>query len=224
METPKIKCTDNYKLFKFHEQNRKAGSNKGIVTSIENIDLTPFVPIIVDKDFFIIDGQNRFIACQKLGKPIYYVVMPDSYSTNDAIIALNRDQRAWNQNEFLHFHATTKGGCYRSLEDFTNEYKLSVSNANVIYPAKAINARTLRCGTLDFKKNPLADDIAIFLRCDEVKALRFGNTRPFVLAIRKAFEKYTLKELNKLKKKLIVVSMCANYEQYLIAFDNLIKR
>lgn len=224
MENPIIHKTTDYSLFKFHGQNRKAGSNKQVVKSIDLIDLTPFVPVIVDEDFYIIDGQNRFIACQKLNKPIFYVVMPREYDTNSAIIALNRDQRAWNQCEFLHFHASTKGGCYKDLEEFNNTHKLGISNANVIYPIKAINARTLRCGTTEFKKNPLAEDIALFLKSDEVKALRFGNTRPFVLAIRKAFEKYTYKEINKLKKKLIVVPMCANYEQYLIAFDNLLKR
>lgn len=224
MDAPKIEITYDYDKFKFHSQNRKPGSNKGILSSIDHIDLTAYVPIIVDKDFYIIDGQNRFVSCKELGKPIYYVMMSNDFDTDEAIIALNRDQRAWNQIEFLHFHSTTKGGCYKQLEDFNDKYKLGISNSAVVYPEKAINARVIRCGVADFKKNPLADDIADFLKSEEVKVLKFHKTRPFVLAVRKAFEKYTLKQLIKLKRKIIVVPMCANYEQYLTAFDNIIRR
>lgn len=222
--TPTIHTTTNYDIFRFHKQNRKAGSNKQIVKLIDEIDLTPYVPIIVDEDFYIVDGQNRFLACKELQKPIYYVVLPRQYNTNASIISLNKAQQAWRQDEFLHFWASVKGGCWKDLEDFVNETKLGISNAILVYPKYKINATMIRKGEIKFEKSPMADDIVSFLQSDEVKQLRFHKTRPFTLAICKCFERYTPKQLAKLKKKLIIVPMCANYEQYLTVFDNLIRR
>lgn len=222
-EAPLIHVTRDYNMFKFHKQNRRVGSNKRIKNSITRIDLTPYVPVIVDNDYYIIDGQNRFVACKELNKPVYYVVMDSRYSTDSAIIALNQNQKVWRQEEFLHFQAETKGRCYKELEDFFKEHSnLGISNVMVIYPDKAINANTLRIGTMKFSKNPFADDIAEYLNSDEVRMLKYGNTRPFVLATRKAFEVYDKKQLNKLKKYLITIPHCADYEQYLFAFNNIL--
>lgn len=114
--TPIIHATTNYDLFRFHEQNRKAGSNRQLPKLIDELDLTPYVPIVVDEDFYIVDGQNRFMACKTLGKPVYYVILPREYDTNSSIITLNKAQQAWRQDEFLHFWASTKGGCWKDLE------------------------------------------------------------------------------------------------------------
>lgn len=82
----------------------------------------------------------------------------------------------------------------------------------------------IRKGASEFKKSPLADEIVAFLKSDEVKQLRFHKTRAFVLAICRCFERYSAKQIAKLKRKLIIVPMCANYEQYLIAFDNILRK
>lgn len=222
MEAPKIYSTLNYDLFKFHEQNRPVGSNKTIMKSIQGIDLTPYTPIIVDEDFYIIDGQNRFQACKTMSKPIYYVIMPRLYDTNTAMISLNKSQKMWRQEEFLHFHSTTKGGCWRDLENFENSHKLGISNSVVIYPLKQINANTIRMGSECFVKNPNADKIVSFLTSEEVKLLRYSRTRAFVLAVRKAFEIYTPKQISKLRKRIIVIPQMACFEQYLCAFQNII--
>lgn len=222
--TPIIYTTTNYDLFRFHEQNRKAGSNRQLPKLIDELDLTPYVPIVVDEDFYIVDGQNRFLACKALGKPVYYVILPREYDTNSSIITLNKAQQAWRQEEFLHFWASTKGGCWKDLENFVNETKLGISNAVLIYANGKLNASMIRKGKAEFKKSPMADEIVVFLKSDEVKQLRFHKTRAFVLAICRCFEKYTPKQIAKLKRKLIIVPMCANYEQYLIAFDNILRK
>lgn len=221
--TPIIYTTTNYDLFRFHKQNRKAGSNRQLPKLIEELDLTPYVPIVVDEDFYIVDGQNRFLACKALGKPVYYVILPREYDTNSSIITLNKAQQAWRQDEFLHFWSSTKGGCWRDLEDFVNETKLNIGNALLVYNRK-LNSTAVRKGAIEFDKCPLADDIVTFLKSEEVKQLRYNKTRAFVLSVCIAFEKYTPKQIAKLKRKLIIVPMCANYEQYLIAFDNILRK
>ena len=224
METPKINITTDYNLFKFYEQNRPVGSNKTIVKSIKEINLTPYNPIIVNSDFYIIDGQNRFEACRKLDLPIYFVILPKQYDTDLAMITLNKHQDMWRQEDFLHFHATEQGGCWKDLEEFDKAHKLGISNSVVIYPLKFINASQLKMGTVKFEKNTLAESIVEFLNDERVKELKFRKTRPFVLAVRKAFETYEPKQIAKLKKKILLVEMSANYEQYLTAFKNILRK
>ena len=101
---------------------------------------------------------------------------------------------------------------------------MTISNAMVVYPDSQINSSHIKSGDLSIDKNFLADNIADFLNSEEVSRLKFRNTRPFVLAIRKAFEIYTKKQLNKLRKNSIMIPMCANYSQYLTVFENIIKQ
>lgn len=140
MNTPIIRTTRDYNLFKFYSQNRCPGSNKTIEKSIRQIDLTPYVPIVVNHEYYIVDGQNRFLSCKKMNLPVYYVVLPDTFDIDSSIIALNRDQRAWIQEEFLHFHAEINGGCYKELEEFKLKHNLNISNAIAIFPDKQINS------------------------------------------------------------------------------------
>ena len=110
------------------------------------------------------------------------------------------------------------------LLDFIQQTGTTISNAMVIYPGKAINAATLRAGTTDFGVNEKAFDIVHFLQSEEVKELSFRNTRAFNLAIRIAFDEYSKKQMDKLKRKILQVCQCANYKQYLTVFQNLIKK
>lgn len=217
---PVILMTYDYDRFSFIECNRPTVKIKRLEKSIKECDLTPYNPIIVDERYRIIDGQHRFTVCEKLGLPIYYVVC-DQEATK-AMILLNQNMRSWRQEEFLRFHAETKGGCYKDLYDFDKNNNIGISNAIAIYPERQINATTIRLGELTFRKNPNAEKIVAFLKSKPVSVLRYKRTRPFVLAVRIAHERYTERQLNKLLKKIVTVPMCANYEQYLTAFDNII--
>jgi len=74
-------------------------------------------------------------------------------------------------------------------------------------------------------KNPQAEAIVKFLQDERIRDLprKVWNTRPFTLAVRKAFELYTPKQLEKLLANAIKIPHCADYEQYLTVFKNIIK-
>ena len=220
-----VYSTTDYKAFRFHQDNRRPGSNRLVRRSIEELDLTPWCPIIVDRAMTIIDGQNRFIACRELGQPVYYVMLPDTVDAKAAMISLNRTQRPWGQLEFLEFHAKAKGGCWKELLDFCAMYRMPLSQAEVIYPdTQNVNSRTIRDGKITFSKHPVADAAARFLTRQDVRRLRYSRTRAFALAVRKAFERYDGKEIEKIRGRLITVPMCANWEQYANAFSNIVGR
>ena len=220
-EIPTIHKSYDYDMFSFIESNRPTAKIKQLVKSIKECDLTSYNPIIVDTNYRIIDGQHRFKACESLGLPIYYVICKED--AIKSMILLNQSMRSWRQEEFLCFHANTKGGCYKDLYEFEINNNLGISNSIVIYPKKQINSKNIRDANLTFDKNPNAEKIVAFLKSQPVSTLRYKRTRPFVLAVRIAHERYTDKQLNKLLKKIITIPMCASYEQYLTAFENIIK-
>lgn len=222
--TPKIQKTSDYELFSFIDENRniRDGKVKNLMKSIQNIDLTKYQPILVSCDMNVIDGQHRFEACKRLGLPIYYIVLDKDVDIRSSMIILNQVLSQWRMTDFLNYHAEMQGGRWAEMKEWDDKYKLGLSNTAVIFAKNQMNATQIREGVVDFEKNTSADKIAEFLQSEEVLRLKFHNTRPFVVAIRHAFEKYTDKQIQKLKKNLVFIEHKANFEQYLIAFDNLV--
>lgn len=221
----KIYSTKDYSRFSFLDNNRivKSSHVDMLKKSIKNIDLTKYNPIKVDANLRIIDGQHRFHACMELGLPIYYVVL-NGVDAEQAMIIDNQNNKKWEMMDWLRYRANKNGGCYKQLLDFVQQTCTTISNAMVIFPAKAINAATLKAGTTDFGVNEKAFDIVHFLQSQEVKTLSFRNTRAFNLAIRIAFDEYSKRQMDKLKRKILLVPESANYKQYLIVFSNIIKK
>lgn len=221
----KIYSTKDYSRFSFLDNNRivKSSHVDMLKKSIKIIDLTKYNPIKVDANLRIIDGQHRFHACMELGLPIYYVVL-NGVDAEQAMIIDNQNNKKWEMMDWLRYRANKNGGCYKQLLDFVQQTCTTISNAMVIFPAKAINAATLKAGTTDFGVNEKAFDIVHFLQSQEVKTLSFRNTRAFNLAIRIAFDEYSKRQMDKLKRKILLVPECANYKQYLTVFSNIIKK
>lgn len=222
MKTPIIHVTYDYSLFREVKMNRDVVRRRTLRKSIETIDLTPYSPIIVDRYYNIIDGQHRYHTLMEMGKPIYYVCIDQPFDTEKAIVALNANMKPWTMKDYLDLRSKTHKGCFMDILDFCEEFGISVSNAMVVYPTKVINSTSFK-RAIPFEKWEKADAVALFLNTEEVKLLPYKGTRAFVLSIRKVFESFTEKEINKLKKKLIVVPECANFKQYLSAYNNLIK-
>lgn len=70
----KVYVTKDYSIFNFLESNRAVNQNqvKKIVKSIQEKGYYP-VPILVDDNYSIIDGQHRFTAVEQLNLPVYYI-------------------------------------------------------------------------------------------------------------------------------------------------------
>lgn len=121
---PQIFTTRDYSLFKFYSSNRPAEHWKTIAESIEQRDLTPYNPIIVSKDYYIIDGQNRFMACKSLGKPIFFTVANNADDKDIAL--LNAKQKNWALQDYLNFYCTHGFVDYIALDKIINETGLKL--------------------------------------------------------------------------------------------------
>ena len=145
----KIYSTKDYSRFSFLENNRivKRSHVNEFKEAIKKNDRTMCFPIVVDPNLRIIDGQHRFHACMELGLPIYYVVDDDD-DAEQAMINCNKINKKWEMMDWLRYRANKNGGCYKQLLDFVQQTCTTISNAMVIFPAKAI-----KCGNIESRNN-----------------------------------------------------------------------
>jgi hypothetical protein len=114
---PTILSTKNYDVFNFIDWNRTICKNNLLKLVNENklnFQMHKF-PILVTRDFKIIDGQHRFEASKKLGCPVYYIIDGDDFS-------------------FSKVHSVNKAGKKHSLKDKIEMlYKSGDKGAETVY-------------------------------------------------------------------------------------------
>ena len=219
--------TKEYDKFSFIDGNREISETrvKNLIRSIKEVNLLPYKPILVTHNYKIIDGQHRFMACCKLNEPIYYIFLDDIVDEDKAIQKLNINQRSWRQEDYMNNYCVKGLERYINLRNFIKKYNMTLSNAMVIYCEPQINSSQLKNGNTYFSKYRNADKIAEFLKSDKCCALsnKITNKRYFYVALRRAFDKYNERQINKLSSKLLFIDTTGNLEQYEKAFENLIK-
>ena len=217
-----IKVTRDYSLFKKLDGNRDVKKKNALVKSITEFDLTNYSPIIVTDDFRIVDGQHRFEACKELNLPIYFIVMP-SDNAEKAMIILNKCQSQWRNEEFFQYNVKKVGGSYKELKDYIDKYKIQLSFAVLLFPAKPFETKKVRDENFVFDRYKYSDELADYYLSQEFRRLPFWQSKPFVRAIRYFFEKADRKQRDKLKNKSLAIPHCASHLQYSVVFENLVK-
>ena len=211
-----VKKTTDYTLFKKLEGNRDVRKKNALVKSITEMDLTMCSPIIVSEDFRIVDGQHRFEACKELGLPIYFLVMP-SKNAERAMIVLNKCQSQWRNEEFFQYNVKKVGGCYSELKDYIENF------AVLLFPTRPFETQKVRDANFSFEKYERCNELASYYLSPEFRRLPFWKSKPFVRAIRYFFDEADKKQLEKLRRKALLIPHCASHIQYHTVFENILK-
>lgn len=159
--------TNNYNQFKHFPSNRPI-KEYALVDSIQQKNLLHLNPIMVTKDFYIVDGQHRLEAAKILDIPIYYVV--DPHLTEDDIAILNFNQKSWVIGNFLNFFVGKKISDYIFLDRIMREYKLPLHF--VVYSALARGSdcyQYFKSGKISIKNKELLEES--FYKYNEVYTL-----------------------------------------------------
>jgi len=220
-----IKTTKDYDKFQVFKFNRPINESlvKRIMESITQIGYTPGKPILVDKDYAIIDGQHRFTACHRLGIEIQYQIT--DIDPHVAIIQLNTTQAHWKMQDYIHAWAEQGVKCYQHLEEFEERRKLGITNCiSILFNGNSLDstdAKKIKEGA-KFTINTNAEKIAQFvLDCDFVPYHKSGS---FIKAMVKIFKLADAKQIEKIRIGLISVPQQPTMSHYLIAFENLVNR
>lgn len=175
-----VYVTNDYDRFKFLDGNRNVESIKQLKESIKRFGYLP-VPILVNGDFFIIDGQHRVVVCRELGLPIYYIVA-NNISLSECV-SLNIGRKNWSIKNYVHAYATTSED-YVRFELLMQQFPVYTSD--VIYTAMhknltgggtagIIKSKKLTCSVDEYEH---ARKVLTWLNTfqDDIKDARLGGS------------------------------------------------
>jgi ParB-like nuclease family protein len=150
----RIQKTSDYSLFrKYDSTNRKTydGAVKALVISIQQKNMLESHPILIDKDMYVIDGQHRLAAAEKLNVPIYYVI---DENVEEQDIPRCQIQKKWECNDYLKYYAVVKDD-YAFVKDIFENYEFSSHLPFVIRCCGSISSATdaFRKGTYKITKD-----------------------------------------------------------------------
>lgn len=134
----KVYVTKDYSIFRYLNGNRAVMPRHvdEIVDSIKKNGYYP-VPILVDNNYTIVDGQHRFAAVKQLNLPVYYV--KNGFIDNDCI-ELNTNSKNWNVIDYIKFYAS-KG--LKDYQDLLNLWSPYSSDRQSILHSFTVFIRTL---------------------------------------------------------------------------------
>lgn len=222
-----IRMSTNYDEFRFWRNNRNPVRYDKLIKSIQANDLTSACPILVNKNYYIIDGQNRFLACKKLGKPIYYIVkdIPDREIDN-YIITLNTASTNWHLPDYLSYYIKKGFTNYIDFEAFMRSHGMQpthIGQAYVMFTdgvGGGAMTKVIRNGMLG-KKWEKADEIASLVMKLPIKQYL---QRSFIEAYKVAFKTYPADKFAKLNRRIQKLQHFASQGDYLTAFENIVSR
>lgn len=121
-----IYTTTNYEKFKFINGNRKLNKRNlaKLVTSMNEEQLT--MPICVNKNYYIIDGQHRYEVCKELGLPIYFYIEPE-YDI-EQVKRANLVSSTWKKEDFLNMHIEDGLETYNNINEVLHSYEIKISD------------------------------------------------------------------------------------------------
>lgn len=231
----KIEMTYNYKQFKFIKGNRPLVTSKvtKLVKSYNGgLNLFPYCPILINNDFYVIDGQHRLEACKRLNISVYYIVIPEV--TLQQIAELNATATRWKVSDFFNCFIQTGNQDYVTLQTFKDRFGLSINTALQLLMVGSCKEGGGHCGEAfrlgQFKINHLERANKIMKHVfdyREVASPEALSDRNFIIAIqvllssplykhKEMIQRLTAKKLNIVKKY--------NYKEYIYHMEELFNR
>jgi hypothetical protein len=143
----KIRETNDYEIFKILKGNRDINQNhvNKLVQSITEKDLR--IPIVVDNNMYVMDGQHRLEAYKVLAKSLLYIIKGDF--TLEDIRQVNSVNKTWSNIEYMKSFKKLGVESYVHLEWFYRTYRFGINECiQMLTNSGAMGKRQLE----DFKK------------------------------------------------------------------------
>lgn len=120
--------TEKYELFNRVTGNREVKEEKvrTLVEAVQKCNMLSVCPVIVTKDYYLLDGQHRVEAAKRLGLPYYYVIAPD-HIQKSSMIDLNVTQNQWAIADYIRYYAENGDENYIKLIQFCRKNNVGFS-------------------------------------------------------------------------------------------------
>lgn len=203
-----IQSTSNYAQFKSLTNNRNISPRhvEDIKIAIEETgNLTKVVPVLVNENYQIIDGQHRFMACQELGMPVYFTMVQGL--NIDHARSMNVLQRNWLVSDFAESYANAGNINYKrylDLKSYGFNHSITLASTLNTTTERQNMFKRFKSGDLEISKeafdkaNKELGQLAEIAQITPVKTKSMGLA--FLVAMRSEnYDHQTM--LTKLKKK-----------------------
>lgn len=155
-----INKTRNYDMFKLRTDNRAKIDQshvKKLIRSIKAKNLLHLVPLQVNQNNEIMNGQHRYLAAKALGVEFYYEVC-ENFEPQD-ILLLNTS-KSWTPLDFLNYYIKNGHQEYRKLDDYMKEHGIGLRIALALTMGSSKNAhQNFKEGHYVFNESSAKSDI-----------------------------------------------------------------
>lgn len=140
-EVGKICRTSQYNKFRIDTRNRPVDDKHvgKIMRSIQRTNLLESRPILVTKDYKVVDGQHRLTAAKRLNLPIYYMVVDMDIEEAPTI---NSSQKNWDSEDYLYSYAEQGKESYLRLLEISRETRVPSNLLMKIVSSKTNKGKT----------------------------------------------------------------------------------
>lgn len=229
------KFTTDYDIFKFLEYNRYKITKESLdrlIKSIKERNLLHHRPILVNEDFYIIDGQHRLLAAKELKVPIFYTISED-FQQKDVHV-YNEAQKQWVDLDYLNYYEKRGNPHYKRLkEEFINR-KMSLRATLVALSSSGSRSvgKKLREGSFQWDdqceealfKLDTAKEIIDTIAQKSVKKPTWLNKRSFQIGLIRLLSQYEVQPndvIEAIENNIHKIHDCTSAEVWMIQFKDI---
>jgi len=224
-EVNQVLKTNDYSMFKHMNGNRNINKLhlKRLTESMSEKYIE--VPIIVNSNNQIIDGQHRFEAAKELKKDVYYIKVRNL--NLDDVHRLNTNSKNWTAEEYMQGYCELGLEDYIRYRDFKRKYGFGHNETNAILTNRSRMSGSKNTDFNDGVFKILDYDLAV-KNAEKICMVREYyegyKRRYFVYAMLELFENpdYSHVEfLNKLSFQSVKLQDCTDVKGYLILIEDI---
>jgi len=224
-EVNQVLKTNDYSMFKHMNGNRNINKLhlKRLTESMSEKYIE--VPIIVNNNNQIIDGQHRFEAAKELKKDVYYIKVRNL--NLDDVHRLNTNSKNWTAEEYMQGYCELGLEDYIKYRDFKRKYGFGHNETNAILTNRSRMSGSKNTDFNDGVFKILDYDLAV-KNAEKICMVREYyegyKRRYFVYAMLELFENpdYSHVEfLNKLSFQSVKLQDCTDVKGYLILIEDI---
>ncbi len=180
-----VHFTSDLEKFSIHPSARPLREKRlaALTIFMAKKNLLRYYPILVDRNYQILDGQMRYLAAKELGIPIHYIVT-NQFSLHMSALAAGR-ARSWGSRDYLKLYCTMRYTEYLYLQQFCNRYPHLDVGAAIHYLCrgytKASKDFMFKTGSFQATERKRAESLATVL--ERVEDTRLRSNRLFQLVM-----------------------------------------
>lgn len=197
--------TRDYDKFHFIKGNRGLNTTTYLKLLESMKEEVLCIPILVNKEFGIIDGQHRYTAAKAIGAPVYYHIQ-DEYGI-EQVKKANMIGSNWEKKDFLNMYVEQENEVYECVNSIIEEYGIGITTLLKIlgtYQGKALPmiSKSFEEGTLSLDNiSDVYDFLDSLMMFRDIIDFKYYNSDMFVKAYLHLYQFPDFKE-ETLKRKI----------------------